>query len=313
MTRDCKSKVKCGKNGCSRFHHRLLHSDPPTLPLSSATSAPDSDSIIPVVTIKFRSANGGVREGNVLIDSGAGTTVIRKYFARDLGLQEKQKRIDIAVVGGERISQSNNRRVKFWISPLNGKVTFPIEAHELDHTIINVLSLNRTWLKSSDHLSDIEFAHRAGPIDLILEVQYSHLHAESEGLPFQPVAKRTRLGWHVIGPDSNTEDPTISLLYFVRKINIAKFYKFETVRVRAPNYSCPEETMSREGKKALELFEESCKLLDGRYVIGLPWKKDPADLPNNYPLAKRRLESLKRSLTKNPSKSEELCKRNQRI
>ena len=308
VTRDCKSKSKCGINGCSRFHHQLLHSDPPppTPPLSSATSALDSDSIMPVVRVKFKSANGRVREGNVLIDSGAGITVIRKDFARLLGLQGQLERIDIAVVGGERITQSNSRRVKFWISPLNGKETFPIEAHELDNTIIKVPALNRTWLKSFDHLNDIEFPHRAGPIDLILGVQYSHLHAENEvrqGMPFQPVAKRTRLGWHVIGPDSDTRDPTLSFLNFARKIDLEKFYEFETVGVRAPDCSCPAETMSGEEKKALELFEASCTRLDGRYTIGLPWKRNPADLPNNYTLAKRRLESLERSLARNQNKA----------
>ena len=61
--------------------------------------------------------------------------------------------------------------------------------------------------------------------------------------------------------------------------------------------------MSRDGKKAMDLFESSCKLLDGRCVIGLPWKKDPVNLPNSYPVAKRRLESLERSLMKNPTKA----------
>jgi hypothetical protein len=125
-------------------------------------------------------------------------------------------------------------------------------------------------LKSFDHLSDIEFPHRAGPIDLILGVQYSHLHAEHEvrqGLPFQPVAKRTKLGWHVIGPD-NVKGSTVSYLNFARKINMERFYDFETVGVRAPDCDCPEQTMSRDGKIAMELFESSCKLLDGRYVIG---------------------------------------------
>ena len=53
----------------------------------------------------------------------------------------------------------------------------------------------------------------------------------------------------------------------------------------------------------MELFESSYKKLDGRYEIGLPWKEYPAKLPNNYPLAKQRLESLERSLSKNPDKS----------
>ncbi len=83
---------------------------------------------------------------------------------------------------------------------------------------------------------------------------------------------------------------------FARKINLEKFYDFETLGVRAPDCSCPEETLSCDGKKAMELFESSCMKLDGRYVIGLPWKKDSAHLPNNYLLAKRQLESLERNL-----------------
>ncbi|CAB3978283.1 THAP domain-containing 11 [Paramuricea clavata] len=88
---------------------------------------------------------------------GAGTTVIRKEFTRALGLQGRKEKIDIAVVGGKKITQKDSRRVKLWISPLNGNESYPVEAHETDHTIINVPALDRTWLKSFDHLSDIEF------------------------------------------------------------------------------------------------------------------------------------------------------------
>ena len=146
------------------------------------------------------------------------------------GSQGRKERIDIAVVSGERIAQDDSRRVKFWISPLHGDVTYPVEAHELDQTIINVPALNRDWLKSFDHLSDIKFPHSSGPVDLILGVQYSHLHDESEvrqGLPLQPVAKRTKLGWHVIDPD-NAHSSTSAYLDFVKKIDLEKFYDFES-------------------------------------------------------------------------------------
>ena len=59
--------------------------------------------------------------------------------------------------------------------------------------------------------------------------------------------------------------------------------------------------MSREGKKAIEMFESSCKRVDGRFVIGLPWKRDPSLLP--YSLARQRLGSLERNLRRNPSKA----------
>ena len=148
-----------------------------------------------------------------------------------------------------------------------------MEAHELDQTIMNVPDLDRDWLKSFGYLS----AHRAGPVDVILGVQYSHLHAENEvrqGLPFQPVAKRTRLGWHVIGPDK-VKSSTVTLLNFAMKIDLDKFHDFETLGVRAPECNCPQETMTREERKSMELLHSSRRKIDGRYEIGLPWKKLP--------------------------------------
>ena len=34
-TRECSSKNKCGKNGCTKMHHPILHADPPPLPYQS--------------------------------------------------------------------------------------------------------------------------------------------------------------------------------------------------------------------------------------------------------------------------------------
>ncbi|XP_028407785.1 uncharacterized protein LOC114530363 [Dendronephthya gigantea] len=92
VTKDCRSKAKCDVDDCTHFHHRLLHASKETNPiLGSVTSALDRDGIMPVVRVCFKSSNGNVREGNVLIDSGAGITVIRKSFAKALGLQGKER------------------------------------------------------------------------------------------------------------------------------------------------------------------------------------------------------------------------------
>ena len=94
--RDCKSKERGGTNGCTHFHHHLLHNEssakPPTTHITSATSALDKNSTMPVVRVLFKSANGKTREGNVLVDSGAGTIVIPKTFARALSIQGRKER-----------------------------------------------------------------------------------------------------------------------------------------------------------------------------------------------------------------------------
>ncbi|XP_064637049.1 uncharacterized protein LOC135493569 [Lineus longissimus] len=292
---ECNSKKKCGKNNCSKTHHPLIHTDPPT---SGAVSTLDRDGILPVVRVKFRSEDGRIREGNVLIDSGAATTIIRKDFARALGLQGKEE----GGGGGDQLNQTNSRRLKFWIAPLTGGEEHEIEAHEINRTIVSI----RPWLSSFSHLSDLKFTHKAGPVDLILGIQYSHLHVEQEirqGLPFEPVGKRTMLGWFVIGPDKSVD--SITSISFVRKENpdVSRLYNFETIGVRAPNCDCPEDMMSREDKKAMDMFASSCHKDGDRYVIGLPWKKDPSLLPDNRVLAEKRLASLERSLAKTPEKA----------
>ena len=55
---------------------------------------------------------------------------------------------------------------------------------------------------------------------------------------------------------------------------------------------------SVEDKRALHVMEESVKLVDGHFQVALPWRKDPPGIPNNKPMAEKRLRSLKNRLEK---------------
>ena len=66
---------------------------------------------------------------------------------------------------------------------------------------MNVEALDRPWLKSFPHLQDVQFLHKAGPIDLILGVQYSYFTKPSEP---QPVDFDNLLS---MASASNEEDP----------------------------------------------------------------------------------------------------------
>ena len=64
-----------------------------------------------------------------------------------------------------------------------------------------------------------------------------------------------------------------------------RFYALETLGVQAPSCSCLKTTMTKEDRMAMELFKASAAKEENCYVIGLPWKRDPNLLPNNYALA----------------------------
>ncbi|KAK3740274.1 hypothetical protein QZH41_000193 [Actinostola sp. cb2023] len=173
-----------------------------TIMASGMASVLDHSSMMPVVRARFRAPNGRIREGNILVDSGAGTTIIRKQFSKALGLQGTRERVNLAVVGGKKVEQPESRRVGFWISSLDSSEEFRIEAHELEQTVLDVPEIDRTRLRSFSHLRDLEFSHKAGPIDLILGVHYSHLHTETEtrqgasSKEDEAWMVRYRIGWH---------------------------------------------------------------------------------------------------------------------
>jgi len=79
MTRNCLLRKKCEINGCQRFHHTLLHADPPTA--SGVASVLDNNGILPVVRVSY----SWIREGNVLIDSGA--TCSRVAMSQNIAIE----------------------------------------------------------------------------------------------------------------------------------------------------------------------------------------------------------------------------------
>ena len=63
---------------------------------------------------------------------------------------------------------------------------------------------------------------------------------------------------------------------------------------------CPQVKMSLEEQQELKLIEESCKLVNKKWTVSYPWKKDPAQLLDNHVQVQRKLESTEALLIKNP-------------
>ena len=58
--------------------------------------------------------------------------------------------------------------------------------------------------------------------------------------------------------------------------------------------------MSVEDSRALTVFENSVCLQEDHYYIAIPWKHNPPNLPNNRPMAQKRLEYLRCRLERDP-------------
>ena len=54
------------------------------------------------------------------------------------------------------------------------------------------------------------------------------------------------------------------------------------------------EAMSQDDKRAVDIMNSTVQMVDGKYKLAIPWKFDPATLPNNRRCAETRLRSLAR-------------------
>jgi hypothetical protein len=69
---------------------------------------------------------------------------------------------------------------------------------------------------------------------------------------------------------------------------------------------CPtQEQLTADEQAAMDLVQTTLTFKNGRYEIGIPWKKDKPEFTNNYELALSRLNNLERSLQKKDPKIRE--------
>ncbi|XP_055924458.1 uncharacterized protein LOC129956555 [Argiope bruennichi] len=78
------------------------------------------------------------------------------------------------------------------------------------------------------------------------------------------------------------------------------FWELESIGVK-------DEGITSEEDVNLELFKENICFKNGRYEVGLPWKRDSNELSDNFDLAKRRLSSLMRKMQNDKVLYSEYC------
>lgn len=113
-----------------------------------------------------------------------------------------------------------------------------------------------------------------------------------------PYGYRYSLGWSIAGPLTvrKRRETVVNFISIGRQPDdlIERFWKIEDYgTARAVG-----KPLSVEDKRALQIIRDTTTFVDGHYEIGLLWKCDNPQLPNNRSLADKRAESLRRRLSK---------------
>ncbi|XP_071579677.1 uncharacterized protein [Temnothorax nylanderi] len=142
------------------------------------------------------------------------------------------------------------------------------------------------------------------PINMIIGADlYSRILLDGvrKGNSEQPIAQKSHLGWIVSGPINKTSQPAdrINVFHCSLETAISKFWEIKEIPYRSI-LSPSEERCER------HFAETHSRSADGRYIVRLPFVRDPPLLiGESRSIAIRRLSSLKRRFNATPQLMED--------
>ena len=125
-----------------------------------------------------------------------------------------------------------------------------------------------------------------------------------KGLPGEPIARLTPLGWTSISnPDVNSERTQTNFTFFLNDSDrlsslVRRYWDIEEPKCIENCIINPDE------KFAKDTVANSLTYDNGRCTIGMPWKRNKHSLPNNYSMALHRLQNTEKKLQRSPELAE---------
>ena len=246
-----------------------------------------------------------------LLDSCSDVTLVSEDLAKDLGLRGQQQKLTLNTLSSPTSLMSSCVSLSVYAhgdpeaSPLFIKDAWtrpgtfkcpPVRTTDLQHML---------------HLKDLGLSDvMPSEVKLLIgaNAPRAHLQIECrEGLPHEPVAVRTLLGWCILGAsDVKRHDEVQANVNLVLseevKLNeqLEKFWATESFGVSV-NLKKP---TSFEDQRSERIMQSGIKLVDGHYEVPMLWRESEKKLPNNRQMAEKRFTSLMKRLSMKPELKE---------
>ena len=220
---DCKYKegIKCGIDGCDRYHHELLHSVKTStaimhaqfpeaeaeeeLLLGSSYSTEKGRSNMQTLVTKIEGTKG-TKKIVCMLDTGANVSCIDEELAKELGATHLTKLGKQYIKYLDRKVPVNSQMVRVTITNLEGNDRYTMDAWTIPNLSKGTRAVDWSEEKKKwKHLEHIEFP--ALPEDQRINFLIGHIYSDffipnefAKGTePMQPLGVKTPYGWTVLG------------------------------------------------------------------------------------------------------------------
>ena len=296
--KDCNKSYVCTVNDCKQKHCKLLHSSIVKSVQGINTivnldiNVASSHIMMPIVPIIVNNSYATY----ALLDTGSSHSFCSKRLVSALGIQGNPTAYDLMTLNNAE--KKNTLEVDISLQPEDRSDSF-----ELQRVLVTESIPVRTEdvdLTKYNHLNNMSYP-ATDSVDVLIGQNYSDLlfiHEYRKGGPGEPYAARTSLGWCFHGPTvSAASHAMVTSTFISSKVieqKLDRLYEFDQDGL-IDSSTCD---WSVEDTDVIELWHKSSKIEDQHISLPIPWKYANLKMPNNFYLAKHRLESLVKSIKK---------------
>ncbi|XP_052740367.1 uncharacterized protein LOC128198521 [Bicyclus anynana] len=280
----CKRKL-CGKEGCVRTHHKLLHEDifkSEPNKVVSANHIGSSETYLKIVPVELYGPHG-TETVMALLDEGSSATLLKDEVAERIGAKGAKRNLLIEGISGKPTKAELSMHIKVKIKGLFSRQFQTLQAHTIEQLDVVSQSIKQEDLEDCPHLDDIAeqliYDEFDGiPPSLLIGQDNWHLIVTRElkaGNSTKPVASLTRLGWILHGRKSEKPKPVLFTNH-IKEISEDKINNITTTHKSLESIKIIQKiTANDPNQKALSILNKtSHHLSDGRFNYGLLHKTD---------------------------------------
>ena len=249
---------------------------------------------------------GGQTVVRCLLDGGSQRSFVCEKQSRALKLPViRQETFTLHTFGSAAPVTTKRNTVKLVLENLwNKGQKIEIEAIEIPQVCTAVMKVPGEQIQRELKRRRLQFADAVddGADDRELSVligadyYWSTVSGRVERLTDTLVALESVFGWSVQGPVTMSSVTEATCMHIrieedtLISSQLKAFWEIESLGITKEEPSDPDE------EEALQRFENTTQFKNGRYAVELPWRHEKPELPDNYRIAKRRFEGLKRRL-----------------
>ena len=269
---------------CKEKHSVFLHVD--RVVANGLTRSSSNAVFIPIVEVIVN----GTKRIRAALDTCSTATFCTRELVEALGLQGVHTSFSLDTLNG--ISNQSSELVTLNIS--KGSEATVISGVKIVDRI--PIAAPRIDVSEYPHLADIDLSANldCDRVDLLIGQDCADALiplAVKKGKPGEPFGVLYKFGWTLNGCISSELSNLTVVCNFV-SVRTMPDLQADLSKLWALERDVEKAEMSLEEKRVIKYWDDHCVVENGHYVLPIPWKNASEPLPNNFWIAKKRLDSL---------------------